>query len=98
MEMETKEQNNFMDKLENLMTAIEIYRDVENKAIAKIQEILKEKGKTRYWLYIQLGLSYQNFKKILENETKAIKFENLKAICDILECTPNDLFVEYYNK
>ena len=44
MEMETKEQNNFMDKLENLMTAIEIYRDVENKAIARIQELLKEKG------------------------------------------------------
>ena len=62
----------------------------------RIDEILKEKGKTRYWLYIQLGLSYQNFKKILENETKAIKFENLKAICDILECTPNDLFTEYY--
>ena len=64
----------------------------------RIDEILKEKGKTRYWLYIQLGLSYQNFKKIVENETSAIKFENLKAICDILECTPNDLFVEYYNK
>ncbi len=64
----------------------------------RIDEILKEKGKTRYWLYIQLGLSYQNFKKIVENETKSIKFENLKAICDILECTPNDLFVEYYKK
>ena len=64
----------------------------------RIDEILKEKGKTRYWLYIQLGLSYQNFKKIVENETSAIKFENLKAICDILECTPNDLFVEYYKK
>ena len=64
----------------------------------RIDEILKEKGKTRYWLYMQLGLSYQNFKKILENETSAIKFENLKAICDILECTPNDLFVEYYKK
>ena len=63
----------------------------------RIDEILKEKGKTRYWLYMQLGLSYQNFKKIVENETSAIKFENLKAICDILECTPNDLFVEYYN-
>ena len=24
------------------------------------------------------------------------KFENLKTICDILECTPNDLFEEYY--
>ena len=64
----------------------------------RIDEILRENGKTRYWLYMQLGLSYQNFKKIVENETTAIKFENLKAICDILECTPNDLFVEYYKK
>ena len=64
----------------------------------RIDEILKEKGKSRYWLYIQLGLSYQNFKKILENQTTSIKFENLKAICDILECTPNDLFVEYHGK
>ena len=62
----------------------------------RIDEILKEKGKTRYWLYMQLGLSYQNFKRILENQTSSIKFENLKTICDILECTPNDLFEEYY--
>ena len=64
----------------------------------RIDEILAERGKTRYWLYIQLGLSYQNFKRLIENETSAIKFENLKAICDILECTPNDLFLEYYKK
>ena len=64
----------------------------------RIDEILKEKGKTRYWLYMQLGLSYQNFKKMIENQTGAIKFENLRALCDILECTPNDLFVEYYEK
>jgi putative transcriptional regulator len=62
----------------------------------RIDEILKEKGKTRYWLYMQLGLSYQNFKKILENKTSSIKFENLKALCEILDCTPNDLFVEYH--
>ena len=64
----------------------------------RILEILKEKNKTKYWLYIQLGLSYQNFNKIVNNETTSIKFDNLKAICDILECTPNDLFEEYYNK
>ena len=64
----------------------------------RIDEILHQKGKTRYWLYIQLGLSYQNFKRIVENKTSAIKFENLKAICDILECTPNDLFTEYHGK
>lgn len=64
----------------------------------RIKEILEEKGKTKYWLYIQLGLSYQNFNRIINNETTSIKFENLKAICDILECTPNDLFEEYHNK
>ena len=64
----------------------------------RIDEILKEKGRSRYWLYIQLGMSYQNFKKLVENDTKGIKFENLQALCDILECTPNDLFEEYHNK
>ena len=64
----------------------------------RILDILKEKKKTKYWLYIQLGLSYQNFNRIGNNETTSIKFDNLKTICDILECTPNDLFVEYYKK
>jgi len=26
-----------------------------------------------------------------------MKFEVMQALCDILECTPNDLFEEYYN-
>lgn len=62
----------------------------------RILDILKEKGKSKYWLYIQLGLSYQNFNRIVNNETNSIKFDNLQALCDILECTPNDLFAEYY--
>ena len=62
----------------------------------RIEEILKEKGKTKYWLYIQLGLSYQNFSRLIKNQTKAIKLENLRALCDILECTPNELFEEYH--
>ncbi len=64
----------------------------------RILDILAKKGKTKYWLYIQLGLSYQNFNHLVNNETKAIKFENLEALCDILECTPNDLFEEYHAK
>lgn len=62
----------------------------------RVLEILKEKGKSKYWLYMQLGLSYQNFNKVVNNQTTGIKFENLQALCDILECTPNDLFEEYY--
>ena len=63
----------------------------------RILEILKEKGKSKYWLYIQLGLSYQNFNKLVNNQTTSIKFENLQSLCEILNCTPNDLFVEYHN-
>lgn len=64
----------------------------------RVVDILKEKGKTRYWLYIQLGMSYQNFNNMIYNQTKSIKYDNLQALCDILECTPNDLFEEYHNK
>lgn len=64
----------------------------------RVLDILKEKKKTKYWLYIQMGLSYQNFNNMVTNQTKSIKFENLQALCDILECTPNDLFEEYHDK
>ncbi len=64
----------------------------------RIQEILNKKGKSKYWLYMQLGLSYQNFNRMVNNQTKSIRFENLKALCDILECTPNDLFEEYHKE
>ena len=63
----------------------------------RVLEILQEKGKSKYWLYMQLGLSYQNFNKLVNNQTNGIKFENLKALCDILECTPNELFIEYHD-
>jgi len=62
----------------------------------RILDILESMGKTKYWLYIRMGLSYQNFNKLVNNQTNGIKFENMQALCDILECTPNDLFEEYY--
>lgn len=62
----------------------------------RVLEILSERNKTKYWLYKQMGMSYQNFNKMINNETKSIRFENLEALCQILECTPNDIFE--YNK
>ncbi len=62
----------------------------------RVLDILKEKGKTKYWLYMQMGLSYQNLNNLITNKTSGIKFENLQSLCDVLECTPNDLFEEYY--
>ena len=55
--------------------------------------LLEKKGKTKYWLYKQLGMSYQNFSRMINNETKAIRYENVETLCLLLECTPNDLLV-----
>ena len=37
-----------------------------------ILSLLKAKGKSKYWLYKQLGMSYQNFNRMVNNETKSI--------------------------
>ena len=58
----------------------------------KVLDLLKKRGHTKYWLYKQLGMSYQNFNKMVNNETKSIRYENIETICILLECTPNDLF------
>ena len=58
----------------------------------KVLELLEQKGHTKYWLYKQLGMSYQNFNKMVNNETKSIRYENIETICLLLECTPNELF------
>ena len=58
-----------------------------------VLELLEKRGKTKYWLYKQLGMSYQNFSRMVNNQTKSIRYENIEAICLLLDCTPNDLFV-----
>lgn len=55
--------------------------------------LLEKKGKTKYWLYKQLGMSYQNFSRMINNETKSIRYENIETLCLLLDCTPNELFV-----
>ena len=58
----------------------------------KALELLKQHGKSKYWLYMQLGMSYQNFNKMVNNETKSIKYENIETMCRLFGCTPNELF------
>lgn len=57
-----------------------------------VLNLLEKNGKTKYWLYKQLGMSYQNFSRTINNETKSIQYENIDALCQIFNCTPNELF------
>ena len=58
-----------------------------------VLELLEKQGRTKYWLYKQLGMSYQNFNRMVNNETQSIKLERIETLCLLLNCTPNDLFV-----
>lgn len=57
-----------------------------------VLSLLEKNGKTKYWLYKQLGMSYQNFSRMIHNETKSIRYENIETLCLLFHCTPNDLF------
>ena len=58
-----------------------------------VLNLLEQKGKTKYWLFVQMGMTYTNFNNLITNKTKAIKYENIEKLCNILECEPSDLFV-----
>ena len=58
-----------------------------------VLELLEKRGKTKYWLNKQLGMSYTNFTRMVNNETQSIQYKNIEIMCLLLDCTPNDLFV-----
>ena len=60
----------------------------------RVQKILDEKGKTRYWLAKETGYSDQNLCNIAGNKTKQIRFKPVELFCSVLRCSVKDLFQE----
>ena len=58
----------------------------------RVLKILKERGLKKYWLYKRMDMSYQNFNKLVNNETSSIHFKNIEKLSNILECPIGDLF------
>ena len=63
----------------------------------RVLEILAEQNHTKYWLYKQMDMSYQNLSRIINNETTSIRYENLEKLSDILNCSIGDLFEKIDN-
>lgn len=57
-----------------------------------IKELLKKRGKTKYWLVKKIEMGYQTVSDMMDNKTKGIKFETIEKLCKALECTPDELF------
>jgi len=58
----------------------------------KVNEILRQQGKTPYWLGKQTGISQNNIGKICNGETSTIRFDTIEKICKALNCSINDIF------
>lgn len=58
----------------------------------RVLEILEEQNHTKYWLYKQMDLSYQNFNRMIMNETTSIRFDNLEKLSKLLQCSIDELF------
>ena len=64
----------------------------------RAEELLEERGKTKYWLYKQLGMSYQNFNRMICNQTKSIRYDTIEDLCVIFSITPDELFEYDFEK
>ena len=62
----------------------------------RLSELLKEKGRSAYWLAKETGMAQGVVWNMVSGKTKAIHFETVNRICDALGCDPGDLF--HYKK
>jgi putative transcriptional regulator len=59
----------------------------------RLAELLEEKGKSRYWLAKETGLTPLTITKLFRGETNGIDFPTLNVICAALKCQTNDVIV-----
>lgn len=58
-----------------------------------VQKLLDEKKKTRYWLVKEMQTTYKTVNKICDNTLTGLQLDTIEKLCEILECSPNDLFI-----
>ena len=59
----------------------------------QLENILKDKGKTLYWLAKQTGISYNALDKIKKNNVKRLELDTIEKICLTLDCETGQLLV-----
>lgn len=57
----------------------------------RIDELLRERGKSLYWLAKETGIAYPTLWRLRDSKTESIAFRVLEGICHTLKCTPGDV-------
>ena len=56
-----------------------------------IEELLKKKQKTKYWLCKNMDITTRNLNRVIRGETSSISFKYLEELCQYLDCTLDEL-------
>lgn len=56
-----------------------------------LNETLKEKGKSQYWLSLQTGIATSTINNLCNGKTSSIQFSVIDKICDALQCDVSDI-------
>ena len=57
----------------------------------RIDDCLKKRGKSFYWLSKETGVSYTTLWRLKKGKALGVNFSTLEKICAALECSPGDL-------
>ena len=59
----------------------------------RVNELLKEKNRSKYWLVQNMESGYQSLSHLIKNETVSIHFSTLDKLCELFDCEPGDIIV-----
>lgn len=59
----------------------------------RLEELLRQHKKSRYWLAKRAGLSEATISKLFKQQRTGIDFSTLNAICKAFDCQPSEFLV-----
>lgn len=63
----------------------------EHRVVLHLDSLLEERGLTLVELSRRVGITVANLSILKNNRARAIRFSTLTALCDALDCTPDEL-------
>lgn len=64
----------------------------------QIDQLLKEQGRSFYWLAKETGVSHTTLWRLKKDKAQGITFNTLEKICQTLKCQPGDVLKVARNK
>jgi putative transcriptional regulator len=66
---------------------------IKNMIEIHLNKLLKDRGRTLYWLAKQSGVRYATIWNLSRGDVGRLSIDTLDRICEALECQPGDLLI-----